>query len=157
MPDTHNLIAAIIKQLQYNLTVTQKAADEAHHAATHEESVAENQYDTLGLEASYLAEGQSRRVTELQEAIARVHQLPEKAFNEDSPITLGAQIILQESSGKRRHLFLAPAAGGMDLTLDGQHITVISPASPLGTELLEKYIGDEVHIGPQCCEISKIF
>jgi len=33
---------------------------------------------------------------------------------------------------------------------------VISPASPLGTELVQKYLGDEVHIGQHTCEIIRI-
>ena len=31
---------------------------------THEENIAENKYDTLGLEAAYLAQGQAQRVNE---------------------------------------------------------------------------------------------
>lgn len=156
IPDTMALVAAILAQLEHTLADTQRAADEAHHAATHEESVAETQYDTLGLEASYLAEGQSRRVAELQDAIARFHQLPQKSFGDDSPVTLGAQILLQEDNGNLRHLFLGPTAGGVEVMLGGQQITVISPASPLGAELVQKYLGDEVHIGQHTCEIIKI-
>ena len=42
------------------------AAKRAHDTATGTESVAENKYDTFGLEASYLAHGQSVRVAECQ-------------------------------------------------------------------------------------------
>lgn len=156
MIDTVQLIAAILDELQNTLQQTQDAANEAHQAATHEQSVPETQYDTLGLEASYLAEGQSRRVNELQEAITRFHQLPNKQFNEDDPITLGAQIIVEDNNGNRRHLFLGPDAGGMEVVLDNELITVVSPAAPLGAELIQKYVGDEVHIGKSLYEIIEI-
>lgn len=156
MTITAHLIAAILEQLQSTLQQTQDAANEAHQAATHEQSVPETQYDTLGLEASYLAEGQSRRVAELQEAITRFHQLTEKEFGENDPITLGAQIIVEDENGNRRHLFLGPDAGGVEVTLDNELITVVSPAAPLGAELIQKYVGDEVHIGQRLYEIVEI-
>lgn len=156
MTKTSQLIAAILEQLQSTLQQTQDAANEAHQAATHEQSVPETQYDTLGLEASYLAEGQSRRVAELQEAITRFHQLTEREFGEDDPITLGAQIIVEDESGNRRHLFLGPDAGGVEVTLDDELITVVSPSAPLGAELIQKYVGDKVHIGQRLYEIVEI-
>jgi len=156
MINRSQLIAAILDQLQTTLQQTQDAANEAHQAATHEQSVPETQYDTLGLEASYLAEGQSRRVSELQEAITRFHQLPDKEFGEDDPITLGAQVIVEDGNGNRRHLFLGPDAGGVEVTLDNEQITVVSPAAPLGAELVQKYVGDEVHIGQRLYEIVEI-
>ena len=67
--DKPALLAHIIQRLNADLQQAVQAAEAAHADATHEESVAENQYDTLGLEASYLAAGHSRRVLELREAL----------------------------------------------------------------------------------------
>ena len=52
----------IIDKLRIDLDVAERAAQTAYETATHEENVAENKYDTLGLEASYLATGQARRM-----------------------------------------------------------------------------------------------
>ena len=54
----HDLILNALQGLVDN---AQAAVDRAYEAATHEENIAENKYDTLGLEASYLTQGQSRR------------------------------------------------------------------------------------------------
>src|SRR4051812_31278987 len=54
------LVKAIIAKLNHNLGILERAARAAHAEATHESSKAENKYDTRGLEASYLAGGQSR-------------------------------------------------------------------------------------------------
>ncbi|GAM58368.1 transcription elongation factor [Vibrio ishigakensis] len=51
------------------------AADSAHDDATHEQSVAETQYDTVGLEAAYLAHGQSQRVADCDMMINRIKRL----------------------------------------------------------------------------------
>jgi len=155
MSDNHRLVEAILKQLNDNLLEAQAAADEARHAATHEESVAETQYDTLGLEASYLAEGQSRRVADIQEAITQYHQLPHTTFGEDSPITLGARVTLAQD-GTHKHLFLGPAGGGLEAPDGDVLVTVVTPAAPLGAELIQKYVGDEVHLGQQIWEIVAV-
>ncbi len=51
----------VLKRLAEDLVQVEQAAREAHETATHEENIAENKYDTLGLEAAYLATGQARR------------------------------------------------------------------------------------------------
>ena len=66
--DVHRLL---LGKLEVDLDVLQRAAQTAYEAATHEENVAENKYDTLGLEASYLATGQARRVEAIRPALKR--------------------------------------------------------------------------------------
>ena len=63
------LLRKIIEHLTKDLAVYHKAARAAHAEATHEQSKAENKYDTRGLEASYLARGQSRQAAEIVQAI----------------------------------------------------------------------------------------
>ena len=55
------VVKKIIERLQADLELYFKAARAAHFEATHEQSKAENKYDTRGLEASYLARGQSKQ------------------------------------------------------------------------------------------------
>ena len=51
----------VLERLAEDLLQTEQAARAAHETATHAENIAENKYDTLGLEAAYLATGQARR------------------------------------------------------------------------------------------------
>lgn len=48
----------VLERLADDLLQVEQAARVAHETATHEENIAENKYDTLGLEAAYLATGQ---------------------------------------------------------------------------------------------------
>lgn len=151
------LIAAVIERLEADLEVCQQAANEAHQAATHEESVAENQYDTLGLEASYLAEGQSRRVSEIQHEIAAWRGIPEAEVYEDDPVISGCLIVLEAlDSGEQRVLLLGPAAGGMKLAFAELSVTVVTPEAPLGAQLIGKFVGDCVMIAATEFEIIEI-
>ena len=61
------LISAFITQLERDLVTMKEAARNTLQAATHEESKAENEYDTRGLEASYLAGAQSKRAAEIED------------------------------------------------------------------------------------------
>ena len=69
--DKNLLLQDVLSHLQSDLEQATLAAVTAHEAATHEENVAENKYDTLGLEAAYLASGQARRVEELRQTLER--------------------------------------------------------------------------------------
>ena len=69
------LIAKIIEQLTAELELFAKAARASHAEATHEQSKAESKYDTRGLEASYLARGQSRQLAETEQAIKQFEML----------------------------------------------------------------------------------
>ena len=55
------IIKKIIAKLTGELEVYFRAAQYARDEATHEQNKAENKYDTRGLEASYLARGQSKQ------------------------------------------------------------------------------------------------
>lgn len=56
------LLDDIQEKLKLTLQAATEAAMRAYNTATDDENVAENQYDTLALEASYLAHGQAQRV-----------------------------------------------------------------------------------------------
>ena len=57
----HAVLQLILEKLSVDLDIAQRAAQTAYETATDEENIAENKYDTLGLEASYLAAGQANR------------------------------------------------------------------------------------------------
>jgi len=138
----HLLRQAIIQTLQQELSVAMQAAQQAHDAATHEQSKAETQYDTLGLENAYLAEGQSRRIDELIHAISQLENWSIKDFKEDEEIYLGALLTLESQSKQTLRLFLAPAGGGITIEPENDAIKVITPKTPLGQALLGLSVED---------------
>jgi transcription elongation GreA/GreB family factor len=155
------IISDILTHLEQELVAIKNAANNAHLAATDDQSVAETQYDTLAIEASYLAEGQSRRVAEIQTARQVIEQLVIRYFQEDSPITLSAWVELTNEDQIKQYFFIAPAAGGFSGVLNEQSYTVITPNSPMGKALIGKFIGDEVEliVGSHKCinEINGIY
>src|SRR5690606_40067799 len=69
--DKTRIQTLIVDRLQADLVIARDALKASHEAATHAESKAENKYDTRGLEAAYLADGQRRRVHEIETALVR--------------------------------------------------------------------------------------
>jgi transcription elongation GreA/GreB family factor len=131
----------ILEQLQCDLLITQQAAKTAYEAATDKANIAENKYDTLGLEASYLATGQARRLTEIQQALAALQQLPTSDFEPQRGIQLGALVLLADAE-QQRWLLLAPDAAGLKIHTGEREIILITPRSPIGQRLLGLVPGD---------------
>ena len=139
------IIKKIIARLADELEIYFRAAKFSRDEATHESSKAESKYDTRGLEASYLARGQSKQASEIEAAIAEFEKLPVKKFDADEPIGLGALVEL-EHGGENSIYFIGPRAGGTEVLHDKKEILVITPQSPLGEQLLGKKSGDKLQL-----------
>ena len=138
----HAIIKKIIGRLTDELEIYFRAAQFSRAEATHESSKAESKYDTRGLEASYLARGQSKQAAELEAAIAEFEKLPAKKFTAAEPIGLGALVEL-ENNGEHLFYFIGPRAGGTKILHDQKEILVITPQSPLGEQLMGKKSGEQ--------------
>ena len=143
--DKEALIAQILKELEGRLAALCQSARAAYEGATHEESRAEDKYDTRGLEASYLAGAQAKRAMELEDAIARYRNLKARDFGDEDPIALTALVQL-EAEGRDSLYFIGPEAGGTRLVQNGETITVITPKAPLGKKLMGSLADDEFNL-----------
>lgn len=133
-----------MEQLTNELAVYHKAARAAHAEATHEQSKAENKYDTRGLEASYLARGQSKQAAEIAQAIEQFSKLPARDFQTSEAIDLGAFVELKGKDDERSFYFIAPRAGGTEVMHEKKEVLVITPQSPLGQQLVGRKQGDRL-------------
>ncbi len=136
----------VLKRLAEDLLQAEQAAREAHETATHEENIAENKYDTLGLEAAYLATGQARRAEGIRLAMTNWRKFRPLPYDASKGIQLGALVCLVDFDDKQQQVFLGPDGGSMKLVSGGQFVQVISSEAPLGKALLGKCEGDEVWI-----------
>ena len=139
------LVEKIIAHLAKEVESYARSARAAQAEATDEQSKAENKYDTRGLEASYLAHGQSRQAAEVEEAIAQFRGLELREFSAGEVIDVGALVELDGKSGSTRY-FIGPRAGGTEIVHGGKSILVITPQSPLGRQLMGARAGDRLQI-----------
>ena len=148
-----SLVARIIAQLDAELQRSANAARVAQAEATDDQSRAEHKYDTRGLEASYLAHGQSRQALEIKQARQQFGALTLREFGPREPIALGALIELDDH-GERLFYFLGPCAGGTEVTEADRLVQVITAQSPLGRQLLGRRAGDPLPTGGRVVSIA---
>lgn len=133
--------------LTADLNTLTAAAKTAHAAATHAECLPDNKYDTTGLEASYIAQGQANRAQDIRQSLERYRKLSIRTFDDETPIRLTALVTIEADDGTCRQVFLGPDAGGLKLADGDAECIVITPESPLGRALLGKVCGDEIVTG----------
>ncbi len=135
------LVHEIIACLGEKLTLLEKAAQASHAEATHESSRAESKYDTRGLEAAYLAGGQARQAKEIIDSIKLYQSLAIRNFGPGDTIDLSAVVELK-TDGAKAFYFIGPKNGGLEINFNGDEITVLTPHSPLGQNLVGKKSGE---------------
>ncbi len=154
--------AEVIDKIQQMLTANHRVALEsvrsAIDAATNEQTVPEHKYDTLALEASYLAHGQAKRLQECEQDIQAFKSMSE--VRNPTKVVVGCLIRLLDESGIGRWVFFAPSAGGMKIHCGDDEVTLVTIQSPLGAVLKGQNVGDEVIYDVEgrqyCYEIGQI-
>jgi transcription elongation GreA/GreB family factor len=142
------LLDQIITVLENAYQNAVEAANQARDTATNGENVAENKYDTLGLEAAYLAHGQSQRAIDLKTEIAAFKNLAPTHCSADDEIRIGSMVVLTDESDNEQHLLIGPGAGGLKLIHVGKEFLVITASAPLGKALLGCHLDDEIELAP---------
>jgi len=157
-PDKAAILALIIERLRADLAIAEQAVSIARDTATHADVQGSSRYETMGLEASYLAQGQGVRLLEVERALACFTrlELPEAS----QTIAISSLIHLTDENGSTQLLWLASDAGGLKVKYEGMSITVITPKSPLGRALIGKAAGDSLEISiageERCYEIEAV-
>ncbi|MDX9710404.1 MAG: GreA/GreB family elongation factor [Trichloromonas sp.] len=136
------LLQQILARLAHDLELLLAAAKSAHAAATREENIPDNKYATLALETSYLAQGLANRASEIRRAIEALASKP----SAEGTVRLGSLVELEDEEGATKVVFIGPLEGGLKITHGGREVLVITPASPLGRELLDKAVGEGVEL-----------
>lgn len=153
------LVRIFTQQLERDLEAITAAARATHEAATHEESKPENKYDTRGLEAAYLAGAQAKRVQEIREVLSLFQTLPFKDFSSNDAVQSTA-LVEVALDGKRNILLVMPKGGGVQMTLSGETVQIITPASHLGEAILGLKVSESVEFEMghkvRVCEIISI-
>ncbi len=135
------IIALVIEKLREEFESRRRNSKLTRAEGNDAESKAESKYDTLSIEENYLADGLAKQAAAAADAIEAIGKIPLRDFSRDEPVDLGALVELQFSR-EREWFFLAPSGGGTEVLLGADRITVITPESPLGSQLSGARAGD---------------
>jgi transcription elongation GreA/GreB family factor len=157
--DKNKILAEIIAQLRADLSVCEQAVKIARDTATHADALGSSQYETMGLEASYLAQGQGLRLLEVERSLAYFLQLKLPPYT--GVIALSSLVAMRDEQGDEQLLWLAADAGGLKIPFGELSITVVTPKSPLGAELIGKVEGDDLEVriagATRCYEVCAVY
>lgn len=160
-----DIVDHILIHIDNELNNVLQAAESAHLAATDDQSVAETQYDTLAIEASYLAHGHSERADNLLKNKFQIKNLKLLEFCKDDEISIGALIKLDALMPREpnmqpnqtvQYFFIAPCSGGLKIDISDLTITVITQNAPIAQQLLGLYEGDEFNAPKGIFTISEV-
>ena len=137
------IVTLIIERLREEFEARRRVSKSTREEGNDSESRAEGKYDTLSIEENYLADGLAKQALAAAQAIEEIKKLPLREFGEDEPIDIGAMVEL-EFPEAREWFFLAPSGGGTGILHEGVGITVITPESPLGSQLIGSRAGARI-------------
>src|ERR1700730_15066991 len=120
--DKQAVIQMLVAQIEKYLAAQITSTKATHAEATDEQNKPENKYDTRALEASYLAQGQSRQVVELLKAKQEFESLSTAECLPNGPIDVGALLTLRRGNIDTVYL-LGPKAGGIEVSYEGTQVT----------------------------------
>ncbi len=136
------IIEAIRSALREEFETFQNSSKQTRAAGNDPESKSEGKYDTRSIEENYLADGLAKQALASAEAAAAYEKLELHPFDAETPLDLGALVHLKFPD-ETLWFFLGPSGGGIEVNCDGAMITVVTPESPLGSQLLGRKVGEE--------------
>jgi hypothetical protein len=139
------IVVSIVDRLREEFECRSRVSKITREGGNDAESKAEGKYDTLAIEENYLADGLARQALAAAEAMAEIEQMPLRTFKGDDPIDLGTLVEL-EFPAAREWFFLAPSGGGTEIQHEEETVTVITPESPLGSQLIGSRVGDRTTV-----------
>ena len=148
--DKQSLLAQMNENLRESARLARNASEDAEHEARTGATPCEKRNDArVAIEYSQMAKAQARRARDARESLATLERFEPKPLGPRDRITIGAVVEIEdEETGAGRTFFLAPVGAGMNLTgPDGDgHITVVTPASPIGRAVRGRLVGDIIDV-----------
>lgn len=138
----------VIALLEEQRQLIARAVDEAASATTHADAKQEGKYDTRAIESSYLAGAQAERLQDLTQKIQTITRMIFPPQTEALPVRVTSIVCAEDEDSNRSWYMLLPGAGGLKVDARGLTVTILAPESPLGQELLGKFVDEEITTGP---------
>lgn len=139
------ILDELISRARTELAGLEASAKSNRDFATDPEFKAESKYDTRGLEASYLASAEAKRVEELKLEIQILEDVDVDQSKKLGEISIGALVELEHQNQKRKY-FLIPTAGGTIVKVEEEAVLVVSVFSPIGDALMGLKAGDDFDV-----------
>jgi hypothetical protein len=137
------ILSLILEKLREEFETRRRVSVITREQGNNAESKAEGKYDTLAIEENYLADGLAKQAQAAADAMTVIEAMKPLKFAVNAPIDLGALVELHFPEDVE-WFFMAPVAGGTEISHEGKIITVITKESPLGRQLVGLRAGEKM-------------
>jgi hypothetical protein len=138
------LLGEIIRKLEAEIKKLRESFEEAKLTSIEAPGRMQSRYDTMGVEAAWVADGLAKSLEEKVEGTYKLKNftLPENP----EKVSLGCVVgIGPEDGGVVNLYFILPACGGISITVDNNMIIqTVMPQAPVARALIGKSLDDEV-------------
>jgi transcription elongation GreA/GreB family factor len=135
------IIAVVLEHLRADFERRQSAAKRTREQGNDAENKSEGKYDTRSTEENYLADGLARQALEAATAAEAIEKMPIRDFAAGEGIDIGALVEL-EFAKETEFFLIATAGGGTEVVWNKKTIVVLTPESPLGSQLIGRHAGE---------------
>lgn len=153
--DKAHFVKALRTTFEEQLGIARRAAKDAGEAAATLATESEKREDSrVALEFGSLSAGQAARAQKAREELERLDHFMKQGltrYGRRTPVGLGAlvDVHMETHNGEEeRTFFLMPVGAGTELLGPGGDgfVSVITPASPVGKQLLGRLVGESVDV-----------
>lgn len=143
--DKSKILDELISKTKSELTLVKASYESTKELVQKGDLKSDGKYDTRATEANYLADGQRQRISDLEQELILLEEIPRRDFDKSEEVSIGSLLDI-EYNGNCRKYFLSPTAGGTMIPIDGETVMVISVFSPIGSEAMGHKTGDEFEV-----------
>ena len=137
------IIEVVLEHLRGDFERRQAAARRTREQGNDAESKSEGKYDTRSTEENYLADGLARQALEAAAAAEAIEKMPIRDFAAGEGIDIGA-LVEFEFAKETEFFLIAISGGGTEVVWNKQTIVVLTPESPLGSQLIGRFAGERL-------------
>ena len=137
------IIEVVLEHLRADFEGRQAAAKRTREQGNDAESKSEGKYDTRSTEENYLADGLARQALEAAAAAEAIEKMSIRDFAAGEGLDIGALVEL-EFAKETEFFLIATSGGGTEVVWNKKTIVVLTPESPLGSQLIARRVGERV-------------
>ncbi|MCB9062193.1 MAG: hypothetical protein H6622_11790 [Halobacteriovoraceae bacterium] len=128
--DKQRIKDQLLSKFQLDLSKAKESLNTTQDFLKSDDLAQESKYDTRSIEAGYLADGQRKRIEEIEQDIQLIQDITTDLCHS---VAIGSLVLL-EINKIQKWYYYSPTSGGTILTIDGHPVVVISVFSPIGAQ-----------------------
>jgi len=141
------LVSQMVADLQREISDLQKSYEHAKDTKAVSPGRMQSRYDTMGVEAAWLADSLAKNIEEKRRSMAALQSL--NLATPRNRVVLGSLVGIGPEQGEAEaYYFIVPSSGGNKYRLDGigDEILAVTVHAPIAQEMIGSSLGEYVEV-----------